>query len=245
MVQGYYPLIQALSEDLDIRLNCRYAQPPNFISKISPSESCAARSMALSLISADVGLVREARTTPFSFKWFQPFSAISTRGVSICRVKRIVRRCNQVLLTVEGGEIFVADAVIVTVPVGVLKVNSIRFEPELPEWKRSAISDIGVGNENKIALRFNAVFWPNVEFLGVVAPTSHACGYFLNLHKASGHPVLVFMAAGTLAGDMEKLSDDEAAQFAMLQLKKMFADAADPVSQRALSTSRRWPETHG
>ncbi|CAA7391166.1 unnamed protein product [Spirodela intermedia] len=167
MVQGYHPLIQALSKDLDIRLNCR--------------------------------------------------------------VRRIVRRCNQVLLTVEGGEIFVADAVIITVPLGVLKANSIRFEPELPEWKRSAISDIGVGNENKIALRFSTVFWPNVEFLGVVAPTSHACGYFLNLHKASGHPVLVFMAAGTLAGDMEKLSDDEAAHFAMLHLKKMFADAADPV----------------
>ncbi|KAF2290532.1 hypothetical protein GH714_014294 [Hevea brasiliensis] len=88
-----------------------------------------------------------------------------------------------------------ADAAIVTVPIGILKANLIQFEPKLPEWKVAAISDIGVGSENKVALQFDKVFWPNVEFLGIVAPTSYACGYFLNLHKATGHPVLVYMAA--------------------------------------------------
>lgn len=94
----------------------------------------------------------------------------------------------------------------------------------------SAISDLGIGNENKIAMRFERVFWPNVEFLGVVANTSYACGYFLNLHKATGHPVLVYMAAGALANDLEKLSDEAAADFVMLQLKRMFPDAGNPVS---------------
>uniref|UniRef100_A0A1D1Z8Z1 Putative polyamine oxidase 4 n=1 Tax=Anthurium amnicola TaxID=1678845 RepID=A0A1D1Z8Z1_9ARAE len=145
------------------------------------------------------------------------------------RVTRITRRCNKVVLTVEGGRDFVADAAIITVPLGVLKANLIEFEPKLPDWKLTAISDLGFGNENKIALRFNTVFWPNVELLGVVAPTSYACGYFLNLHKASGHPVLVYMAAGSFAHDIEKLSDEEAAKFAMVQLKKMFPDATDPV----------------
>lgn len=74
------------------------------------------------------------------------------------------------------------------------------------------------------------MFWPNVEFLGVVANTSYACGYFLNLHKATGHPVLVYMAAGALANDLEKLSDEAAADFVMLQLKRMFPDACNPVS---------------
>ncbi|KAL3527380.1 hypothetical protein ACH5RR_012036 [Cinchona calisaya] len=167
MVQGYYPLVKALSKDIDIRLNHR--------------------------------------------------------------VTRIANGFNKVMVTIEDGTIFVADAAIVTVPLGVLKANLIKFEPKLPGWKLSAISDLGVGNENKIALRFDKVFWPNVELLGITAPTSYACGYFLNLHKATGHPVLVYMAAGRFAYDLEKLSDEAAADFVMLQLKKMFPDAIKPV----------------
>ncbi|KAJ4706840.1 Polyamine oxidase [Melia azedarach] len=167
MVQGYDPVIKALSKDIDIRLNHR--------------------------------------------------------------VTKISNGCNKVMVSVEDGRSFVADAAIVTVPVGILKANLIQFEPKLPEWKLAAISEIGVGNENKIALEFDRVFWPNVELLGVVAPTSYACGYFLNLHKATGHPVLVYMAAGRFAYDLEKLSDESAANFAMLQLKKMFPDATEPV----------------
>uniref|UniRef100_A0A1J3CQT4 Putative polyamine oxidase 4 n=1 Tax=Noccaea caerulescens TaxID=107243 RepID=A0A1J3CQT4_NOCCA len=145
------------------------------------------------------------------------------------RVTKVSRTSNnKVIVEVESGTNFVADAVIITVPIGVLKANLIQFEPELPQWKTSAISGLGVGNENKIALRFDRVFWPNVEFLGMVAPTSYACGYFLNLHKATGHPVLVYMAAGNLAEDLEKISDEATANFVMLQLKKMFPDAPDP-----------------
>ncbi|GLU10596.1 hypothetical protein SLE2022_273890 [Rubroshorea leprosula] len=145
------------------------------------------------------------------------------------RVARISNGCNKVMVTVQDGMTFVADAAIITVPLGILKANLIQFEPKLPEWKVSAISDIGVGSENKIALRFDSVFWPNVEFLGIVAPTSYACGYFLNLHKATGHPVLVYMAAGRFAHDLEKLSDESAVNFVMLQLKRMFPDATKPV----------------
>jgi len=135
-----------------------------------------------------------------------------------------------VMVTVEDGRNFVADAVILTVPIGILKANSIEFTPKLPEWKIAAIKDIGVGNENKVALRFDRVFWPNVEVLGMVAPTSYACGYFLNLHKATGHPILVYMAAGRFAYDLEKLSDESAANFVMQQLKNMFPHASMPVS---------------
>ncbi|XP_039129834.1 polyamine oxidase 5-like [Dioscorea cayenensis subsp. rotundata] len=145
------------------------------------------------------------------------------------RVTQIVQCSNKVMLTIETGATFVADAAIITVPLGVLKANMIQFVPRLPEWKTSAISDLGVGNENKIALHFDTVFWPNVEVLGIVAPTSYACGYFLNLHKATGNPVLVYMAAGRIAYDIEKLSDEEAANFAMSELKKMLPHAKKPM----------------
>lgn len=148
----------------------------------------------------------------------------------IRRVTKIIQRYNKVIVCVEDGASFVADAAIITVPLGVLKANIIKFEPELPQWKLSAISDLGVGIENKIALKFNTVFWPNVEVLGRVAPRSNACGYFLNLHKATGNPVLVCMVAGKFAYEIEKLSDEESVKFVMSQLRKMLPEATEPVS---------------
>lgn len=145
------------------------------------------------------------------------------------RVTEIVRHYNGVKVMVENGQTFVADAAVIAVPLGVLKSNCIKFEPRLPEWKEAAIYDLGVGIENKIILHFEEVFWPNVEFLGVVADTTYECSYFLNLHKATGHPVLVYMPAGQLARDIEKMSDEDAANFAFRQLQKILHDANGPI----------------
>ncbi|KAI5652270.1 hypothetical protein M9H77_29457 [Catharanthus roseus] len=145
------------------------------------------------------------------------------------RVTKVMRRYHGVKVTVEDGRTFVADAAIITVPLGVLKSNCIKFEPKLPEWKESAINNLGVGIENKIILHFENVFWPNVEFLGVVAESSYKCSYFLNLHKATGHSVLVYMPAGQLARDIEKMSDEAAANFAFMQLKRILPNASAPI----------------
>ncbi|KAI3728623.1 hypothetical protein L6452_17262 [Arctium lappa] len=163
---------------------------------------------------------------------YQPVINTLAKGLDIRlghRVAKINRRKNGVKVTVENGKTFFADAVIVAVPLGVLKSNTIKFEPRLPEWKEEAIADLGVGIENKIVLHFERVFWPNVEFLGVVAKTSYGCSYFLNLHKATGHAVLVYMPAGQLAKDIEKMSDEAAASFAFIQLKKILPDASTPI----------------
>ncbi|KAL9266199.1 putative polyamine oxidase 4 [Drosera capensis] len=167
MKQGYYPLIEALAKDIDVKLNHR-------VTKLSYGH-------------------------------------------------------DKVKVAVNGGAEFIADTAIITVPVGVLKANRIEFEPRLPDWKITAISDLGVGNENKVALRFSSVFWPDSELLGMVAPTSYGCGYFLNLHKATGQPILVYMTAGRSADVLEMLSDELAVNFVMLQLKKMLPSATQPI----------------
>ncbi|XP_059283290.1 LOW QUALITY PROTEIN: polyamine oxidase 2-like [Lycium ferocissimum] len=145
------------------------------------------------------------------------------------RVTQVVRRYNGVKVTVEDGRTFVADAAVIAVPLGVLKSNRIKFEPRLPERKEAGINELGVGIENKIILHFEKVFWPNVEFLGLVAESSYECSYFLNLHKATGHNVLVYMPAGQLARDIEKLSDEDAANFAFKQLLRILPNATTPV----------------
>ncbi|KAH7678836.1 Spermine oxidase protein [Dioscorea alata] len=94
---------------------------------------------------------------------YRPVLTTLARGLDIRlhhRVTNIIRGKKGVEITVENGKTFVADAAIITVPLGVLKSKSIKFEPRLPEWKEEAINDIGVGTENKIALHFEKVGSP-------------------------------------------------------------------------------------
>ena len=55
-------------------------------------------------------------------------------------------------ITVEcnNGEMIRADAVVLTVSLGVLKSGTIHFEPELPAQKTEAISRLGFGLLNKV-----------------------------------------------------------------------------------------------
>ncbi|CAN6207213.1 unnamed protein product [Urochloa humidicola] len=72
--------------------------------------------------------------------WFVDSPVIDTlaKGLDILlnhKVAEIVRHRNKVDVTVSSGKTFVADAAVVAVPLGVLKANTIKFEPRLPEWK--------------------------------------------------------------------------------------------------------------
>ena len=51
-----------------------------------------------------------------------------------------------------GNYTYKADAVICTLPLGVLKQTppAVQFMPPLPEWKTSAVHRMGFGNLNKV-----------------------------------------------------------------------------------------------
>ena len=46
---------------------------------------------------------------------------------------------------------------IVTVPLGVLKNGDIAFKPPLPDWKLTAIQQLGNGNLNKVSCRIGNI----------------------------------------------------------------------------------------
>lgn len=68
-----------------------------------------------------------------------------------------------------------ADAVLVTLPLGVLKAYSppsgVAFHPPLPEWKTQAIQRLGFGNLNKVSADVSPTYpltprpWPRVPLL--------------------------------------------------------------------------------
>lgn len=108
---------------------------------------------------------------------------------------------------IAGDQVFQADMVLCTVPLGVLKKGKIRFEPELPERKLAAIERLGFGLLNKVAMVFPYVFWgEDLDTFGCLSDFSSKRGeYFLfySYHTVSGGPVLAALVAGEAAQSFE------------------------------------------
>jgi len=64
------------------------------------------------------------------------------------RVRQVARDSPVTVVCADGTRIG-ADAVVVTVSLGVLKSSMIQFDPELPAEKTTAISRLGFGLLNK------------------------------------------------------------------------------------------------
>ncbi|XP_036302358.1 lysine-specific histone demethylase 1A isoform X7 [Pipistrellus kuhlii] len=150
--------------------------------------------------------------------------------------------------------IYKCDAVLCTLPLGVLKQQppAVQFVPPLPEWKTSAVQRMGFGNLNKVVLCFDRVFWdPSVNLFGHVGSTTASRGelfLFWNLYKA---PILLALVAGEAAGIMENISDDVIVGRCLAILKGIFGSSAVPQPIPRLffageHTIRNYPATvHG
>lgn len=135
---------------------------------------------------------------------------------------------------------FKADAVLVTLPLGVLKhSSSVQFHPPLPEWKTAAIQRMGFGNLNKVVLCFDRVFWdPNTNLFGHVGSTTATRGelfLFWNLYKA---PVLIALVAGEAANKLENVSDEVIVGQSIGVLRGIFGTSAVPQPKESVVT--RW-----
>ena len=143
-------------------------------------------------------------------------------------VHRIVRSPRDVRVdTARGG--FTADHCVVTLPLGVLRAGRVAFEPPLPASHRDVISGLGVGLLNKVALRFPHAFWARERhFFTHVAARREGFRSFLNAARWSGEPVLVGLLGGDAARALERLSDRDATELAMLSLRAMFGRSTPP-----------------
>lgn len=141
-----------------------------------------------------------------------------------------------VKISTSNGNEFVGDAVLITVPLGCLKAQTIKFSPSLPDWKLSSIDRLGFGLLNKIVLEFPEVFWDdNVDYFGATAEQTDLrgqCFMFWNLKKTVGAPVLIALLVGKAAIDGQSISSDDHVKNAIVVLRKLFKDASvpDPVA---------------
>ncbi|KAK9367563.1 flavin-containing amine oxidoreductase-domain containing protein [Lipomyces kononenkoae] len=157
-------------------------------------------------------------------------------------------------VTMDSGERISADRVVCTVPLGVLKAGSIRFEPDLPEKKRQSIQNLGFGVLNKVVLVYDTCFWdPDKDIVGVARANNGSenpldqDGYrdgrgrfymFWNCTKVVGKFCLVALMAGNAAFDTSMQADEVLIRDATRVLSRMYPAASVPHPTETIIT--RW-----
>ncbi|XP_063675482.1 lysine-specific histone demethylase 1A-like isoform X2 [Bolinopsis microptera] len=132
-----------------------------------------------------------------------------------------------------------ADAVLLTIPLGVLKKEKLKFDPPLPEWKTSAIKRMGFGNLNKVVLCFNKVFWdPSIHLFGHVSNSTISRGELFLFWSVSKAPVLIALIAGEAATVIETVPDEAIVGRAMTILRAIFGFQTVPQPSKHRVT--RW-----
>jgi monoamine oxidase len=142
------------------------------------------------------------------------------------RVTEINYTATKSLVKVNGNSIE-ADYVIVSVPLGVLKNNSISFQPSLPALKLSAIQNIQMGNVNKFLFIWDTPFWDTkIQYIGYTPDTKGKFNYFMNMMKflptING---LMTFAFGNYATVTETMTDEQINSEVMAQLKTIYGNS--------------------
>jgi len=141
------------------------------------------------------------------------------------KVTRISYGADGVEVETSSGT-FGGEKAVVTLPLGVLKQASVKFEPSLPEWKQAAIDRLAMGVLNKVYLKFPEIFWnKKIENFGYLGETLGEWSDWMSFVPYVGAPVLMAFHGGEKGFVIENLSDDEIIEGAMKTLRVIYGDA--------------------
>ena len=158
---------------------------------------------------------------------YDTFSQYIAEGLPVLleqQVQAIKYKKNPIKVETQADK-FTADYVVITVPLGILKENSIRFKPKLPKRKQEAIDRLELGTVNKVILFFEEAFWEtDLQYIGITPPEKGKYNYFLNYRTFSKTNALMTFAFGDFAIEMENHSDEKVIADIMAHLKIMYGE---------------------
>jgi monoamine oxidase len=169
----------------------------------------------------------------------QGFHVITQFLASMLRIER-----EQVVTDIHWGQSpvrvmtskteFIADHVVVTLPLGVLQAGHVRFVPALPRNKQHAMAKLGMGVLNKCYLRFSDAFWPtDVDWLEHVPAKPGEWTEWVSFMRIANKPVLLGFNAADQGRGMEAWSDQDIVASAMRTLKIIFGTGIpDPIGSQ-------------
>jgi monoamine oxidase len=147
-------------------------------------------------------------------------------------VNEIVWRKGQIIASTSTAE-YQSPRAIVTLPLGVLKSNSVAFSPVLPE-KQNAISFLEMGPVIRVSLCFQEKFWerdPEMADLSFMFTDDPQFPTWWTSNPLP-HPILTGWAAGPCAGTHAGRSKDEILRSAVSALARILEFAEDKLRQQ-------------
>lgn len=149
-------------------------------------------------------------------------------------VRSIDYRLKDTISVRTQNQTFIGTHCVVTLPLGVLKAESVEFLPKLPEQKSQAIEQLGMGLLNKHFLRFDRVFWDaSFDWHEYVHQDKGRWTEWVSFAKVGNTPVLLGFSAASRAKQMERWTDEQITTEAMHALRDMFGkDIPQPISHQ-------------
>lgn len=149
-----------------------------------------------------------------------------------------------VRLRYSNDGVATARAVIVTIPLGVLKDQSLLFDPPLPIEKRIAIDRLGVGAYAKVLLKWNTPPWWVSEkpFMACIDDNDDEedCMVFVDHFEVSGDPILEVAVAGHRAEIFDAIDHEACVEKVLSRLRCTFGE--DEVPNPVDSRVTRWSQ---
>ena len=137
------------------------------------------------------------------------------------RITEVNYEAEKVVLKDDLGETYSADAVIVTVPLTILKKGTIAFKPGLPKSKMEAIKKLEMGCGGKVFVKFKKNLWGDCWGLvndGFIIQYN-AAGYFSEPHLNN---VIEGFVAGPEAEHLSKITKEEQKEILKKDLQPFF-----------------------
>ncbi len=153
----------------------------------------------------------------------------------------------KVTATTTGGSVYEADAMIIAMPLGVLKADAgeqgaITFEPKIPE-QQAAIQQMGFGSVIKILFAFSEAFWLDSKTEHMAGRDIEYMGYLFSEEEiptwwtqaADQSKVLTGWIGGPAAHAKRDLSDDQISNEGLRSLARIFKRDAQELKDKLIA----------
>lgn len=148
-------------------------------------------------------------------------------------VTKIEQNNNKVVVKTLKGEQYLGDAIVVTLPLGVLQKNNVQIS-DLSDNKKMAIKHLKMGMMNTVTLKFKTQFWKpeNMSFVVLnTSPEERPVTVFFNANRILENidPTLIasFFANDGLRDSQVLIEEAKNA------IRQAWPDAPDPIFEEA------------
>lgn len=188
-----------------------------------------------SSVQVDIETIEDAPDRKFvNYSWYNFFEeyilpSISDKIKYNNSVQSIDYSGEKVILTTQNNQ-FLADKVIVCVPLKILKEGTIQFNPTLPAYKINAISNSEIWDGFKAFIEFSTKFYSDEEYVFEISPANNGQKLYYNaaLGQNTAKHIMGLFVVGTPAQPYISLSGNDLKSYILSELDSIYSNQATP-----------------